>query len=326
MIGDALNAATLTLLAATFAKNVTVNGLKENLVAKVVDLVTGLVLVVATITLLIAKNAVNVVTQRQKPRMQVNHPPTLCGVLSDIDDTLTWEGRLVPSAFTKLHELQELGIKVVLVTGRPAGWVDHIARMWPVDAVVGENGGLWAYMEKGKLVQRYFASAHERAESRARLNQLSRHILKAFPGAGLASDQAYRALDLAIDFCEDVAPLPEQQVQAILQCFTDAGAHAKISSIHVNGWFGEWNKLDGVRQLFQELWDFDLESQLDQWVYFGDSANDEPMFEAFKYSVGVANIAPFLEQMNAHPKWITKANGGMGFCEGIEALNLGDKT
>ena len=244
----------------------------------------------------------------------------LCGILSDIDDTLTWEGRLVPEAFRTLHELRELGIKVVLVTGRPAGWVDHIARMWPVDAVVGENGGLWAYMDGTKLVQRYFASENERALSRARLNQLAAQILERFPGAKLASDQAYRALDLAIDFCEDVPPLPDSQVQEILQSFLSAGAHAKISSIHVNGWYGEWNKLDGVKQLFKELWDIELNSQLDRWVYFGDSANDEPMFEAFKYSVGVANIEPFLALMTAHSRWITEANGGLGFVEGISKL------
>lgn len=253
-------------------------------------------------------------------------PPSLTGVLSDIDDTLTWEGRIIPEAFAKLSELRTSGVKVVLVTGRPAGWVDHIARMWPVDAVVGENGGLWAYMDQGKLVQRYFASKQERDESRLKLDQLSRLILERFPGAGLASDQAYRALDLAIDFCEDVPPLPEKQVHDILECFLAAGAHAKISSIHVNGWFGEWNKLDGVRQLFKERWEMTLEEQLDQWVYFGDSANDEPMFEAFQYSVGVANIAPFLPHMKSHPKWITQHCGGEGFVEGINTLWDGFKV
>ena len=256
----------------------------------------------------------------KKIKNQSVSPSSLIGVLSDIDDTLTWDGRIVPAAFEQLNRLQKQGIKVVLVTGRPAGWVDHIARMWPVDAVVGENGGLWAYMKNGKLIQHYFASQEERQQSRHKLNQLADQILKLYPGAGLASDQAYRALDLAIDFCEDVSPLSEDQINGILNCFLKAGAHAKISSIHVNGWFGRWNKLDGVKQLFSELWGLELEKELDRWVYFGDSANDEPMFEAFKYGVGVANIAPFLPQMKAHPTWITQNNGGEGFVEGIEAL------
>lgn len=245
----------------------------------------------------------------------------LGGILSDLDDTLTLDGRIVPEAFAKLAELRAQGVKVVIVTGRPAGWVDHIARMWPVDAVVGENGGLWAYMKEGKLIQRYLASDEERSERRAKLDQLSTEILKRVPGAGLASDQPYRALDLAIDFCEDVSPLGPDAVQEIVRCFEEAGAQAKISSIHVNGWFGDWNKLDGVRELFYELWQLKLEDALKDWVYFGDSANDEPMFDAFQYSVGVANITPFLSQMEKHPRWITQAEGGYGFVEGINHLN-----
>ena len=242
------------------------------------------------------------------------------GVLSDIDDTLTWEGKLIPEAFAQLSALQTAGVKVVLVTGRPAGWVDHIARMWPVDAVVGENGGLWAYMRDGKLIQRYTASAEIRAERRTRLNTLAQHILRRVPGAGLASDQDYRALDLAIDFCEDVPPLSPEAIQEIVTCFEEVGAQCKVSSIHVNGWFGEWDKLDGVRRLFDDLWGLDLTQELDRWVYFGDSANDEPMFKAFPYSVGVANIAPFLGMMSSHPRWITQGEGGYGFVEAVQKL------
>lgn len=252
----------------------------------------------------------------------VQSAPTLSlkGVLSDIDDTLTWEGRLIPEAFAHLARLRASGVRVVLVTGRPAGWVDHIARMWPVDAVVGENGGLWAYMRDGRLIQRYTASARVRAERRARLDELQQEILRRVPRAGIASDQPYRALDLAIDFCEDVAPLSEAEVQEIVQCFREAGAECKISSIHVNGWFGAWDKLDGVRRLFADLWETDLESEIKQWAYFGDSANDEPMFQMFPHSVGVANIEPFLSQMSYHPQWITQECGGYGFVEGARAL------
>ena len=67
----------------------------------------------------------------------------LKGVFCDIDDTLTWEGRLIPAAFQSLADLQNDGLRVVPITGRPAGWVDLIARSWPVDGCVGENGGLW---------------------------------------------------------------------------------------------------------------------------------------------------------------------------------------
>ena len=247
---------------------------------------------------------------------------SLVGVLSDIDDTLTLDGKLTPEAFAQLAALRARGLKVVLVTGRPAGWVDHIARMWPVDAVVGENGGMWAYLQSGRLVKRYITSAPERAERRKRLRALEAEILRRVPGAALASDQAYRELDLAIDFCEDVPPLTREEVQEIVRCFEAAGAQAKVSSIHVNGWFGTWDKLSGVRRLMRDLWDIDLacDGEMERWVYFGDSANDEPMFAAFPYSVGVANVRPFLDQMSAHPRWITEAEGGYGFVEGTQLI------
>ena len=247
-------------------------------------------------------------------------PSNLVGIMSDIDDTLTLDGRMVPEAFQMLQTLQDQGLKVVLITGRPAGWVDHIARMWPVDGVVGENGGLWFYMNQGKLVQSYLTDESTRKERRLKLDQLATQILKAVPGRALASDQAFRALDLAIDFCEDVPPLDDQAIDHIVDLFQQAGAIAKVSSIHVNGWFGEWDKLTGCEAFLQEAWGLDLPSQKNQWAYFGDSANDEPMFHYFPYSIGVANVRAFLSRMNTHPRWITEGEGGYGFVEGMQTL------
>ena len=167
------------------------------------------------------------------------------GVFADIDETLTTEGRLTAEAYGALERLHEAGLLVVPVTGRPAGWCDHIARMWPVDAVVGENGAFYFRYDRAahKLVKRFLADAAERRANRRRLAALEREILAAVPGAGLASDQPYREADLAIDFCEDVDPLPREKVDEIIACFEAAGATAKVSSIHVNGWFGNYDKL-----------------------------------------------------------------------------------
>ena len=247
-------------------------------------------------------------------------PSNLVGIMSDIDDTLTLHGRMVPEAFQMLQTLRNQGLKVILITGRPAGWVDHIARMWPVDGVVGENGGLWFYMQNGKLVQSYLADEETRKQRRLQLDQLAQRILKHVPGCALASDQAFRALDLAIDFCEDVTPLGDHEIDQIVALFQQAGAVAKVSSIHVNGWFGQWDKLTGCEAFLKEAWGLDLASQKHQWAYFGDSANDEPMFEYFPYSVGVANIKTFLPRMKTHPKWITVNEGGLGFVEGVNQL------
>jgi HAD superfamily hydrolase (TIGR01484 family) len=249
---------------------------------------------------------------------ELSTPPTLKGILCDIDDTLTHEGRLVPEAFMMLSRLQKAGIRVVPITGRPGGWVDQIARMWPVDAVVGENGGLWFWFD-GKKLQRRFEQPEElRNENKIKLRHLARTIINEVPGTALASDQPYRDLDLAIDFCEDVPALDDEAIDRIVECFTRAGATCKVSSIHVNGWFGSFDKLKGFSQLHKER--FGGPVNFDEWAFFGDSANDEPMFEAFQWSFGVANVERFLPRLTHPPKWICSKEGGMGFVEGIEAL------
>ncbi|MCK6520896.1 HAD-IIB family hydrolase [Myxococcota bacterium] len=252
--------------------------------------------------------------------LPAEHAIRLKGVLCDIDDTLTHHGRLVPEAYLALARLQAAGLKVVPVTGRPGGWVDQIARIWPVDGVVGENGGLWFWMSGGKLVRRFVQSAEERAENRRRLDALAGSILAAVPGTALASDQPYRELDLAIDFCEDVPPLGDAAIDGIVAAFEAAGATCKVSSIHVNGWYGAFDKLTGCRRMLQEGFGAELDAERDQWAFFGDSANDEPMFRFFPCSVGVANVRRFLPRMTHGPTWITEAEGGLGFAEAVDHL------
>lgn len=248
-------------------------------------------------------------------------PDNLRGVFCDIDDTLTVDGRLVPGVLDWMTKAQSMGLAIVPITGRPGGWVDHIARAWPVDGVVGENGGLWFWVDDAGMQRRFMQTAAVRQANRARLTELGERILSEVPGTGLASDQSYRDLDLAIDFCEDVEPLDPDAIDAIVNCFERAGATCKVSSIHVNGWFGSFDKLEGVSRFHRDRYGEEIE--LDRWAFFGDSANDEPMFEAFPHSIGVANVSDFLDRMNAHPKFITTASGGHGFIEGMQHILSG---
>ena len=140
-------------------------------------------------------------------------------------------------------------------------------------------------------------------------------ILQAVPGSALASDQHYRLADLAIDFCEDVEPLPEASVMKIVSLFEGAGARAKVSSIHVNGWFGDYDKLSMAKTLFAREFGLELQANNPQALFIGDSPNDEPMFEFFSYSVGVANIQKQLHRLTHRPKFVTPSEGGTGFVE-----------
>ena len=244
----------------------------------------------------------------------------LKGIFCDIDDTLTLHGKLPAAAYKALWDLKAAGLRVVPITGRPAGWVDHLARMWPVDAVIGENGAFYYHLDPtqgrdGKLVQRFVQEKALRESNRKKLWEIFRRLEKELPGLAVASDQGYREIDLAVDFCEDVPRRSEADIDRIVEAFTAEGAQAKISSIHVNAWFGAHDKASCCRLLLKELFREDFDQERASYVYFGDSPNDEPLFKEFSHTVGVANVKAFLPRMKHPPLYITKKEGGLGFAE-----------
>jgi HAD superfamily hydrolase (TIGR01484 family) len=244
----------------------------------------------------------------------------LIGFFFDIDDTFTMGGKILPTAFEALWKLRRCRIKVVPITGRPAGWCDHIARMWPVDGVVGENGAFYFWMddEEKKLKKRFLDPDEIRKEKRKRLDDIEGEILKAVPGTAVASDQPYREADLAIDYCEDVTPLEGRDVEQICRIFERHGANCKVSSIHVNGWFGTYNKLSMTKIFARDRWGIDLDSEKERFCFCGDSPNDEPMFQYFPLSFGVKNILSFADRMTHLPAFVTENEGGEGFAEIVE--------
>lgn len=243
-------------------------------------------------------------------------------VLTDIDDTLTLHGRLPAEAFDALWRLRRAGLKVVPITGRPAGWCDMIARQWPVDGVVGENGAFYFRYDEAekRMIRVYAQTAEERRANTDRLWAIARRVLEEFPGSAIASDQAYREIDVAIDFCEDVPPLPLSAAQDIAAAFQQQGAVAKVSSIHVNAWFGAHDKLTMSRIFLADCFGIDIDLDNDAIAYCGDSPNDAPMFAAFRLGIGVANIRPYVKLMMHLPHYVTVGEGGHGFAEFAAAL------
>jgi HAD superfamily hydrolase (TIGR01484 family) len=246
-------------------------------------------------------------------------------VLTDIDDSVTTEGVLTAKAYGALEEPHRAGFIVIPVNGRPAGRCDHIARTWPVDAVVGESGALYFRYERERktMHQRFWASPEELKQNRIRLDAVEKEVLSAVPGCALASNQPYRLADLAIDFREDVPALAEAEVDRIVSIFEKAGARAKVSSIHVNGWFGEYDKLSMAKTLLADVFGIGWNEAKNAVIYAGDSPNDEPMFAAFPYSVGVANIRAFAHRLTHKPTYITKGHSGNGFAELADLLLRG---
>ncbi|MCO5144377.1 MAG: HAD-IIB family hydrolase [Oligoflexia bacterium] len=247
-------------------------------------------------------------------------------IFSDIDDTISLEGKIPLEAYESLWSLKKAGIRMIPITGRPAGWVDHIARMWPVDAVIGENGAFYFYLNHklgrdGKLEQVFIQTKNEREKNFEKLYAIFQNLRKKYPDLQLASDQNYRKIDIAIDFCEDVSPaLPNETIHEIVHAFTAEGAQAKISSIHVNAWFGSHDKFTCCKKLLTELYQEDFDKNKNNYLYFGDSPNDEPLFREFPQTIGVKNVENFLPLMKYHPTFITTKLGGLGFAEAVDYI------
>jgi len=246
----------------------------------------------------------------------------LRGVFFDIDDTITTSGKIPPVSYKALWDLRSAGLKVVPVTGRPAGWCDHIARMWPVDGIVGENGAFyfWVDEKQHKLGKRFLYPDNVRAANRRRMLRIQKEILVKVPGSALASDQSYRETDTAIDYSEDVKPLGQKAVEQICEIFKKHGATCKVSSIHVNGWFGEYDKLGMTKTLARERWGLELDAEKERFLFCGDSPNDEPMFQYFPVTAGVSNILRFAGGMGYLPSFVASREGGEGFAEIVEIL------
>ncbi|NRA89043.1 MAG: HAD family phosphatase [Rhizobiales bacterium] len=243
-------------------------------------------------------------------------------VLTDIDDTLTSNGKLTSAVYSALDSLQNAGYLVMPITGRCAGWCDHIARMWPVDAVVGENGAFYFKYnhEKKKMLQYFCQNEQALKQNKQKLQALSSQILSQVEGAGLASDQAYRLTDLAIDFAEDVKPLEQSAIDQITTIAESLGAIAKVSSIHVNCWFGDHNKLSTSLKLLGDVFNMTDKQLQKQVLFVGDSPNDASMFHYFDNSIGVANIKEISQQLPAEPTYITDGFSGEGFVEVANCL------
>ena len=253
----------------------------------------------------------------------------ITGVLTDIDDTLTTGGAITPDALAALHGLKAAGLPVIAVTGRPAGWSAPFALAWPVDAIVAENGAVALFLAKNchlrlsdrpeQLSKIYQQPEALRLANQARIGRVARRVRREVAGAALARDSAGRETDLAIDHSE-FTRLGAAGIAQALQIMHSEGMQASVSSIHINGWFGSHNKLGGARWIVRELLGRDLAAEMDQWVFVGDSTNDQLMFEAIGNSIGVANVRDFEAQLDHRPRYVTQGARGAGFAEMAAAL------
>ena len=247
---------------------------------------------------------------------QISERQKIAGVFTDIDDTLTTEGAIKPDALQALHNLKAAGLMVIPITGRPVGWSMPFASTWPVDAMVAENGAVaLLHKKQANLVEKiYQQDSTTRTHNFEQMKRIAQRVLKEIPGTVMAQDSAGRETDIAFDHSEFHQLSPEQ-IQQVINLLQQEGMTATVSSIHINAWFGNHNKWHGAQWILKELSGRDLNQEIDQWVYVGDSTNDQIMFEHFTHSVGVSNIRLFEKKLTHLPKYIANHERGAGFAE-----------
>ena len=245
----------------------------------------------------------------------------IVGVFTDIDDTLTTEGVITSDAIQALQNLKAAGLMVIPITGRPVGWSIPFAATWPVNAMVAENGAVALLHDasKNQVHKIYQQDLAVRTHNFQQMQRIAQKILKEIPGTVLAQDSAGRETDIAFDHSE-FHKLTNEQIQQVVQLLQQEGLTATVSSIHINAWFGSHNKWQGAQWILKQLTGRDLKQELDQWVYVGDSTNDQIMFEHFTHSVGVANILRFKNELQHLPEYIATQERGAGFLELVNTL------
>lgn len=242
-------------------------------------------------------------------------------LFTDVDDTLTHRGRLFPETYQALWHLAEHGIKIVPVTGGPGGWAHMIIRQWPVDAIISESGAFAFYREDEQIKTMLHPSVDGRAEEiRGRLEDLRRKVVEEVPGVRVSQDQFARMYDLAFDVNETAPKLEHREVEKIMDICREFGARTQMSSIHVNAWFGEYDKIETSKLYLSRRYGLSEAQMRAHTLYCGDALNDEPMFDFFDLSCGVANIIDVQDRLNAMPKYVTEGRGGLGFAELAEQI------
>jgi HAD superfamily hydrolase (TIGR01484 family) len=241
------------------------------------------------------------------------------GLIFDVDDTVTRDGRLESAAFESMWALARAGLRLIAVTGRPLGWVDVIARHWPVDLAIGENGAGWVWAEWDSIHEGYFHAAEERAAQARLLARIRARVEEELPHVVVATDQRARRCDLAFDVGEH-EQLPEQDVERLIRLIEAEGARAPVSSVHAHAVAGDWDKAKGAERALAEVLGVRLQEELERWIFVGDSGNDAAAFARFPVSVGVANVRAHLARLSAPPRFVTDQDRGRGFSELAERL------
>jgi HAD superfamily hydrolase (TIGR01484 family) len=237
----------------------------------------------------------------------------VCLIATDMDGTLTNTGKFTSRLLKTFDILNLQGIKVLIVTGRSAGWVSGIVNYLSVAGAVAENGGLYYHGSFENAIA--LTPIVNIPEHRLQLHTAFSQLQTKFPQIRESTDNRFRITDWTFD----VAGLHRDDLVILKNMCEEMGWGFTYSTVQCHIKPQGQNKAVGLAQVLKKYFP---EYTVNQVVTVGDSPNDESLFDAsyFPLSVGVANISEYLESLQHRPAHITDAAEGEGFCELAELI------
>jgi HAD superfamily hydrolase (TIGR01484 family) len=243
----------------------------------------------------------------------------LRGLLFDLDDTLLSHGLLTRAAYDALWSLRDAGLALVAVTGRPCGWGQVLARQWPVDGCVTENGAVHVRRDGATIAVEDACDEATRRGRRVRLAGIVERVRAAVPEARLTDDVDLRRSDVTWDVGERVR-MPEDRVRAIVAVIEDAGARWSRSSVHLHATYDADDKASGVLRFLYARLGVEAGAAIARFAFVGDSGNDASCFAAFRTTFGVANVRAAARSLSLPPRYVAPRPMGDGFADVAAAL------
>lgn len=233
-------------------------------------------------------------------------------IVSDVDDTITINGHLYPANLEALWRLKKRGLSIILVTGGSAGWADTYIREWPVDAVIAESGALMLFYNSKSEISYTYNPVIDLINYKSRKEQL----MDITRGLKLSTDQYARIFDVAYD----KSKLDKEEIASLKNLIKSLGGYSAESSIHLNAWFAPYDKVSALKYFSCNVLRIEEKDLLDNGIYFGDSFNDEGLFEYMPLSVGMYSVQEQRDQFACLPKYICVKKDAFGFSEAVDLL------
>lgn len=233
-------------------------------------------------------------------------------IISDVDDTITRDGKLYPRVLDAVYRAKCSGRSIILVTGGSTGWADGYIRQWPVDAVIAESGAVFLCHNRDGSINSLINPAIKQDE----VMQKRRKLIEYTAPYPFSSDQCVRIFDIAYD----KAGMSPSEIKALKNILVMFGASWAESSIHINAWFGNYSKKSALKHFMENALGIKEEEYLERGIYMGDSFNDQPLFEYFPLSIGMHTVEDNRDKFTSLPAYITKGTSGEGWVEMVDSL------